>query len=95
MNIPFITTAQMVEVDRAMIEIRRSPWKVLYRPTEKELENELLYEATRSFAVAAADMKAASVSVNWWSSPCSRRASIKWPRLSPPCCCGSPGWPPR
>lgn len=48
----------------AMIEIRRSPWKVLYQPTDKELEHELLYEATRSFAVAAADMKAASISVN-------------------------------
>ncbi|MCH7603835.1 MAG: hypothetical protein IIB54_13820 [Planctomycetes bacterium] len=48
----------------AMIEIRRSPWKILYKPTDKELEHELLYEATRSFAVAAADMKAASISVN-------------------------------
>lgn len=47
----------------AMIEVRRSPWKVLYRPTQDELEHELLYEATRSFAVAAADMKAASASV--------------------------------
>ena len=48
----------------AMIEVRRSPWKVLYRPTQDELEHELLYEATRSFAVAAADMKAASASVS-------------------------------
>ena len=48
----------------AMIEIRRSPWKILYKPTDNELEHELLYEATRSFAVAAADMKAASISVN-------------------------------
>lgn len=47
----------------AMIEIRRSPWKVLYKPTNKELQHELLYEATRSFAVAAADIKAASMSV--------------------------------
>ncbi len=52
------------QLNLAMIEIRRSPWKVLYRPTEKELEHELLYEATRSFAVAAADMKAASKSVS-------------------------------
>ena len=48
----------------AMIEIRRSPWKILYKPTDNELEHELLYEATRSFAVAAADMKAAAISVN-------------------------------
>lgn len=46
-----------------MIETRRSPWKVLYRPSSTELEHELLYEATRSFAVAAADLKAASESV--------------------------------
>ncbi|HVP72787.1 MAG TPA: hypothetical protein VMS30_03560 [Phycisphaerales bacterium] len=47
----------------AMIEIRRSPWKVLYRPSADELQHELLYEAARSFAVAAADLKAASASV--------------------------------
>ena len=46
----------------ATIEIRRSPWKLLYRPTPDELEHELLYEAARSFAVAAADLKAASES---------------------------------
>ena len=46
-----------------MIETRRSPWKVLYRPSSDELEHELLYEATRSFAVAAADLKSASESV--------------------------------
>jgi ABC-type transporter Mla subunit MlaD len=47
----------------ASIEIRRSPWKILYRPTSEELEHELLYEAARSFAVAAADLKAAGESV--------------------------------
>ena len=47
----------------ALIEIRRSPWKLLYRPTSEELSHELLYEATRSFAVAAGDLKAASESV--------------------------------
>ncbi len=46
----------------ATIEVRRSPWKVLYRPSTDELEHELLYEAARSFAVAAADMKAAASS---------------------------------
>jgi hypothetical protein len=46
-----------------MIETRRSPWKVLYRPSADELQHELLYESARSFAVAAADLKAASESV--------------------------------
>lgn len=45
------------------IETRRSPWKLLYRPSPDELQHELLYEAARSFAVAAADLKAASQSV--------------------------------
>jgi hypothetical protein len=44
------------------IETRRSPWKLLYRPSSDELEHELLYEAARSFAVAAADVKAAAAS---------------------------------
>ena len=47
----------------ALIEIRRSPWKVLYRPSDREVEHELLYEAARSFALAAADLKASSTSV--------------------------------
>ena len=45
------------------VEVRRSPWKVLYRPSDRELEHELLYGAARSFALAAADLKAASTSV--------------------------------
>jgi ABC-type transporter Mla subunit MlaD len=45
----------------ASVEIRRSPWKVLYRPSADELEHELLYEAARSFALAASDLKAASI----------------------------------
>jgi len=44
----------------ATIEIRRSPWKLLYRPTADELEHELLYEAARSFALAVADLKSAA-----------------------------------
>jgi ABC-type transporter Mla subunit MlaD len=47
-----------------MIELRRSPWKLLYRPGTEELEHELLYEAARSFASAAADLKSASESVD-------------------------------
>jgi ABC-type transporter Mla subunit MlaD len=43
-------------------ELRRSPWKLLYRPQRQEFEHELLYEATRSFAVAASDLKAAAES---------------------------------
>jgi len=48
----------------ASIEVRRSPWKVLYRPGPKELEHELLYEAARSFALAAGDLRAAGGAVD-------------------------------
>ncbi len=37
----------------ASIEIRRAPWRLLYKPTDKELETENLYDAARSFALAA------------------------------------------
>ncbi|MCH8343277.1 MAG: hypothetical protein IH983_04750 [Planctomycetes bacterium] len=47
----------------AGIELRRSPWKILYKPSKSELEHELLYEAARSFAMAASDLKTASESV--------------------------------
>jgi len=40
----------------ASIEIRRSPWRLLYTPTEKELETDNLYDAARSFALAAGDI---------------------------------------
>lgn len=46
------------------IEVRRSPWKLLYRPGTTELEHELLYESARSFAVAASDLKASSDALN-------------------------------
>lgn len=55
-------TSQQLKL--AGIEIRRSPWKLLYRPDETELQHELLYEAARSFAMAAADLKASSVAAD-------------------------------
>ena len=51
-------TAQQLKL--ASIEVRRSPWKLLYRPTRTEMEHELLYEAARSFALAGSDLKASS-----------------------------------
>ncbi len=51
-------TAQQLKL--TSIEIRRSPWKLLYRPGRSELEHELLYEAARSFALAGSDLRASS-----------------------------------
>ena len=51
-------TSQQLKL--ASVEVRRSPWKLLYRPDESELEHELLYEAARSFAMAVSDLRAAA-----------------------------------
>lgn len=46
-----------------MGEVRRTPWRLLYRPNKKELDFELLYDATRSYASAVSDLRAASASL--------------------------------
>ncbi|MSR45113.1 MAG: hypothetical protein EXS15_07155 [Phycisphaerales bacterium] len=43
----------------ASIEIRRSPWKILYQPNSDQIAHENLYESARSFAMAAGDLRAA------------------------------------
>ncbi|MCA9295393.1 MAG: hypothetical protein KC983_02730 [Phycisphaerales bacterium] len=49
------------QIKLATIEIRRSPWKILYRPSSDELDHELLYEAARSFALGVTDLKTATL----------------------------------
>jgi hypothetical protein len=41
-------------------ELRRSPWKALYRPQPGELDNELLYETARGLALAADRLESAT-----------------------------------
>jgi hypothetical protein len=41
------------------MEVRRSPWKLLYRPSGDELARENLYEAARAFAIASSDLRVA------------------------------------
>lgn len=43
----------------ASIEVRRSPWRLLYTPKGKELETDNLYDAARSFAMAASALDSA------------------------------------
>lgn len=57
----FRLTAQQAKL--ALIEIRRSPWKVFYTPTPSDVEHELLYSAARIFASAASDLKASTGSM--------------------------------
>lgn len=48
------------ELKLTMGEVRRSPWRLLYRPKTKELEYELLYDSARTYASAVSDLRAAS-----------------------------------
>ena len=47
------------QVKLATMEVRRSPWKLLYRPSGDELARENLYESARAFALASSDMRVA------------------------------------
>ncbi|CAG1002187.1 hypothetical protein PHYC_02975 [Phycisphaerales bacterium] len=42
------------------IEVRSQPWRLLHQPTTKEFSAQVLYDATRSYAEAASDLRAAS-----------------------------------
>ena len=47
----------------AAIEVRRSPWRLLYQPDDEELETDNLYDAARSFALAAGTLDGAARSL--------------------------------
>lgn len=47
----------------AAIEVRRSPWRLLYSPSDQELEHDNLYDAARSFSLAAGTLDAAAASL--------------------------------
>ncbi|MGP1309061.1 MAG: MlaD family protein [Phycisphaerales bacterium] len=44
-------------------EVRRAPWRLLYRPDTRELEFELLYDAARIYAQSVSDLRDASASL--------------------------------
>lgn len=50
------------ELKLATIEVRRSPWRLLYTPKPDELAHENLFAAARGFTLAASDMRVASES---------------------------------
>lgn len=47
----------------AAIEVRHSPWKLLYQPKPGEVAHENLYDAARSFAMATDDLRSAGESL--------------------------------
>lgn len=55
-----VTNASLAaqELKLATTEIRAAPWRLLYQPTKKELENELLYNSIRRYSRSLADLKA-------------------------------------
>jgi len=55
------TTAGQLKL--ASMEIRRSPWKILYQPNSDQVAHENLYDAARSFVLAAGDLRAAGESL--------------------------------
>jgi ABC-type transporter Mla subunit MlaD len=42
------------------VEVRSQPWRLLIQPTTKEFESQVLYDATRSYAAAASDVRNAA-----------------------------------
>lgn len=50
--------AQQVKLLSA--EVRAAPWRLLYQPNKKELENELLYNSIRRYSESLADVRAAA-----------------------------------
>ena len=43
-----------------LAEVRAAPWRLLERPTTRELEAQLFYDATRTYAEAVSDLRSAS-----------------------------------
>ncbi len=41
------------------VEVRSQPWRLLHQPSTKELQTQVIYDATRSYAEAASDLRAA------------------------------------
>jgi ABC-type transporter Mla subunit MlaD len=50
-------------LDAASVEIRRSPWRLLYQPKAEELSNLNVYDSARQFAQGAQELNAAAAAV--------------------------------
>jgi len=61
-------------LDAASIEIRSSPWRLLYKPAPNEIANLNIYDAARQFAQGASDMDDAAAAL---------RDSLKDPDVKP------------
>jgi len=48
------------QLKSTLLEVRRSPWRLLYRPDTRELEFELLYDSARAYADTVTNLRTAS-----------------------------------
>lgn len=46
-----------------LTDVRRSPWKLLYQPARKEVQQDLLFMSARTYAEAVSDLRAATASL--------------------------------
>jgi len=51
------------QLSATLSEVRRSPWRLLYRPDKRELEFELLYDSAALYAGAVSDLRGAAETV--------------------------------
>ncbi|MGP1346222.1 MAG: MlaD family protein [Phycisphaerales bacterium] len=58
-----------------LIEVRRSPWRLLYRPDQRETAYEMLYDTARSYAGAVSDLRAASEALDAITAAAERRGA--------------------
>ncbi len=60
-----VTNARLAsdQLKLTLEEVRRSPWRLLYRPDTRELEFELLYDAARIYAQAVGNLRETSQSL--------------------------------
>ncbi|MDG2201783.1 MAG: hypothetical protein P8K80_11455 [Phycisphaerales bacterium] len=56
-------TLSSQQLTQLLAEVTASPWRLLYRPTDKQYSQELIYEASRNFVFGAADLKSAAESM--------------------------------
>lgn len=54
----FRLTAEQLKL--TAVEVRSQPWRLLHQPTNKELSSQVIYDATRSYAEAASNVRAAA-----------------------------------
>jgi ABC-type transporter Mla subunit MlaD len=54
----FRLTAEQLKL--TAVEVRSQPWRLLHQPTNKELSSQVIYDATRSYAEAASNVRSAA-----------------------------------